>query len=148
VTPTNDRESGELYTAATILVAVIIVGILLVAGLRRLADDFGPQIGDIIAFPATEIPSISTASIAVNPAGAFGGRPCTLDVDVMQKSGGSLVIEATRFTPDRGFQVHWAGVRTSDSREDCGGSVDLLLNGAQISALVFAAGGSGVKVRN
>jgi hypothetical protein len=68
-----------------------------------------------------------------------------LDVHVVQKSGGSLVVEATRFEPNRGFQVHWAGVRPSDGREDCGGSVDLLLNGAQMGALIFAAGGTGVK---
>jgi hypothetical protein len=148
VAPTNDRKSSELYTAATILAAVIIACLLLTAGLQRLADDLGPQTGDIISFPATQIPSISTASITVNTAGAPGGRPCVLDVHVIQKSGGSLVIEAKRFGPDPGFQVHWAGVRTSDGWEDCGDSVDLLLNSVQISALVFAAGGTGVKAQN
>lgn len=146
--PTGDRKSGEPYTSATILVAVVIAGILLTAGLQRLANDLGPQTGDIISFPATQLPSVSTASITVSPAGAAGSAPCVLDVHVMQKSGGSLVIEATQVEPGRGFQVHWAGVRTSDGREDCGGSVDLLLNSAQIAALVFAAGGTGVKAPN
>ena len=71
-----------------------------------------------------------------------------LDVHVMQKSGGSLVVEATRFEPERGFQVHWAGMRTSDGLEDCGGSVDLDMNSAQMGALIFAAGGTGVKAQN
>jgi hypothetical protein len=148
VTPINDRKPGEPYAMVTILAAVIIAGILLTAGLVRLADNLGPQTGDIISFPVTRIPSISTASITVNPAGASGSRPCILDVAVMQRFGGSLVVEATRFAPDRGFQVHWAGVQTSDGPEDCGGSVDLLLNSFQIAALVFAAGGTGVKAQN
>lgn len=149
MTPTNNRKSGEPYAAATILVAIIIAGILLTAGLRRLADAFGPQTGDIISFPATQNPSITTtASIMANTVGASGSKPCILDVQIMQKSGGSFVVEATRLDPDLGFQVHWAGLRTSDGREDCGGSVDLLLNSTQIAALVFAAGGTGVKAQN
>jgi hypothetical protein len=148
VIPTNDRRSGEPYAAAAIMAAVIIAGILLTTGLRRLADDWGPQTGDIISFPATKMPSISTASITVNPAGASISRPCVLDVHVMQKFGGSLVVEVTRFEPERGFQVHWAGVRTGDGLEDCGGSVDLDLNSAQMGALIFAAGGTGVKAQN
>jgi hypothetical protein len=148
VTPTNRRKLGEPYVVVTILATVVMAGILLAVGLRRLAGDWEPRTGDIISFPATQIPSISTASITVNPAGSPSNRPCVLDVHVMQKSGGSLVVEATRFEPNRGFQVHWAGVRTSDGREDCGGSVDLLLNGAQIGALIFAAGGTGVKAPN
>jgi hypothetical protein len=145
---TNDRKSSEPYIAVTILVAVLIAGILLTAGLQRLADSMAPQIGDIISFPATQTPSINPESITVKPAGAAGSGPCVLDVHVMEKYGGSLVVEAKWFEPDRGFQVHWAGVRTSDGREDCGGSVDLLLNSAQFGALVFAAGGTGVKAQN
>ena len=144
----NRRKSGEPYAVVTILATVIIAGTLLAAGFRRLANDWEPQTGDIISFPATKIPSISNASITVNPAGASGNRSCVLDVHIMQKSGGSLVVEATRFEPDRGFQVHWAGARTSEGREDCGDSVDLLLSGAQIGTLIFAAGGTGVKAPN
>jgi hypothetical protein len=67
-------------------------------------------------------------------------------VPVMQRSGGSLMIEAMQLKPDRRFKVHWAGKRTSDGQQDCGGSADLLLNHYQITTLVFAAGGTGVKV--
>jgi hypothetical protein len=63
----------------------------------------------------------------------------------MQRLGGSLLIEAVQIEPDRRFQVHWSGVRTSNSSEDCGSSADLLLNNAQVAALIFAAGGRGVK---
>ena len=147
MTPTNDRKSGKRYTATAILVTAIIAGLLLTVGFRRLADDWEPQTGDIIAFPATQAPS-SSATITVNPARASGSTPCVLDFHVMQKSGGSLVVEATRLETGRGFLVHWAGWRTSDSQDDRGGSVDLLLNSAQIGALIFAAGGTGAKVQN
>jgi hypothetical protein len=56
------------------------------------------------------------------------------------------MIEAMQFKPDLRFQVHWAGSRTSDGQQDCGGSADLLLNHFQITSLDFAAGGTGVKV--
>jgi hypothetical protein len=148
VIPTNRRKSGEPYATAIVLAAIVFAGILLTTGFQRLADNLGPRTGDIISFPATRQPSISTASITVNPVGASGSAACLLDLPVMQKSGGSLVVEATRFLPDRSFQVHWAGVRTSGGREDCGSSVDLLLNSNQMAALLFAAGGTGVKAPN
>jgi hypothetical protein len=66
----------------------------------------------------------------------------------MQKSGGSLVVETAQFKPGLLFRVHWAGKRTSSDRDDCGRSADLLLNGNQISALIFAAGGTGVEAHN
>jgi hypothetical protein len=145
MTPTNDRKSREVYAALTVTVFVIVIAMLSMVGLFRLADDLGPQIGDIVSFPPTRIPSIGTASVAVSPAAPSSNRPCILDVNVMQKFGGSLVIEATQRKPDRSFRVHWAGGRTSNGLDDCGGSADLLLNRVQITALIFAAGGTGVK---
>jgi hypothetical protein len=148
VTPTNDRKSGELYTALVVMVIAINAGIQLMAGLLQLADRLGPQTGDIIAFPATQEPSVSTASFAASRAIAPDSMSCILDVQTMQKSGGSVVVEATQFEPSRIFQVHWAGARTSNDRADCGGSADLLLNSNQISTLIFAAGGTGVKAQD
>ena len=94
------------------------------------------------------IPSVSTASFVASRAIAPDSMACILDVQTMQKSGGSLVVESTQSVPSRIFQVHWAGARTSNNRDDCGGSADLLLNSYQISALIFAAGGTGVKTQN
>jgi hypothetical protein len=148
VIPPNGRKSGEPFAAVPIVAVVILAAILLTIGFHRLADSLGPRTGDIISFPGTRVASISRALITVSPLGAPGGRACILDLPVMQKSGGSLVIEAMRSEPDRIFQVHWTGVRTSDGPGDCGGSVDLLLNSAQIAALAFASGGTGVNARN
>jgi hypothetical protein len=148
VTPTKDWKSGELYTALAVTVIVITAGILLTSGFLRLVDRLAPQIGDIIAFPATRVPSISSASFAASRVIAPDSVSCILDVQIMQKSGGSLVVESRQLEPSRIFQVHWAGGRTSNDRDDCGGSADLLLSGNQISALIFAAGGTGVKAQN
>jgi hypothetical protein len=142
---TNDRKSGEWHAAIIALSAAITLGIVVTASLLRLIDSLGPQTGDIIAFPATRLPSVSTASIIV---GRAGGTLCLLDVPTMQKSGGSLVVESTQSQPDRTFQVHWAGTRTSGDREDCGAAADLRLNSDQISALISAAGGTGAKAQN
>ncbi len=130
------------------MVVVITAGFLLMAGLLRLADRRAAQAGDIIAFPATRVPSVSTAPFAARRAIVADSMTCVLDVQTMQKSGGSLVVEASRFDPGRIFRVHWVGVRTSSDRDDCGSSADLLLNSNQISALIFAAGGTGVEAHN
>jgi hypothetical protein len=146
MTPSNGSNSTELHFALLAIATVIVIAITLTAGLLRLADNLGPQIGDIIAFPVARAPSVSTTVLMVDPVGASSRRRCALDVPVMQRSGGSLMIEAMQLKPDRRFQVHWAGTRTSGGQQDCGSSADLLLNQFQITTLVFAAGGKGVKV--
>jgi hypothetical protein len=145
MTPSNDSNSTELHFVLLAIATVIVAATALTAGLLRLADNLGPQIGDIIAFPVAGTPSTSATVLMVDPIGASSRRRCALDVPVMQRSGGSLLIEAMQFKPDRRFQVHWAGLRTSVGQDDCGGSADLLLNHYQITTLVFAAGGTGVK---
>jgi hypothetical protein len=126
---------------ATIAIAAAVI----VVGLVHLADRLGPQLGDIVAFLPRRLPSVSTASITVSPTNAPARKTCVLDVQAIQKSGGSLVIEATHPNPDDTFVVHWAGLRTSDSQQDCGSSADFVLNRVQVAALIFAAGGKGVK---
>ena len=131
-----------------VMAVVITAGLVLMSVLLRFADERAAQTGDIIAFPATRTPSISTASFVARRAIVADGMTCILDVQTMQKSGGSSVVETSQFEPGRIFRVHWAGVRTSPDQDDCGRSADLLLNSNQISALIFAAGGTGVKAQN
>jgi hypothetical protein len=118
--------------------ALALTAALVVVGLLELADALGPQLGDVVSFPASSAPSFSTASITVNPTRPSSYATCGLDIQVMHRFGGSFVIEAK---PGGDFQVHWE----SYGRENCGGSADLLLNRAQVGALIFAAGGKGVK---
>jgi hypothetical protein len=132
----------EVRDALLAVAALALTAALVVVGLLELADAFGPQMGDVVSFPASSAPSFSTASITVNPTRPSSYATCVLDIQVMHRFGGSFVIEAK---PGGDFQVHWAGLRTSYGRENCGGSADLLLNRAQVAALIFAAGGKGVK---
>lgn len=146
--PTNDRKSGDRYLAFMVIAVAITACILLMVGLAQLASGTGPQTGDIIAFPATRTPLVSATSFAARRAMAPGNMSCTLDVQTIQRSGGSLVVETSEYSPSRIFRVHWAGVRTSGNHDDCGSSADLLLNSNQIFALIFAAGGKGVKAQD
>lgn len=145
---TNHRKTSKRYTAFLLLCVVLMMGIGLLESLLRLVDGLGPQIGDVIAFPATQAPLVNTASFSVSRAADATGTPCTLDVPTMQKSGGSLVVVSKQYEPNQIFQAHWAGRRTSNEHDDCGDSAELLLNSNQLSALIFAAGGKGVKAQN
>jgi hypothetical protein len=70
---------------------------------------------------------------------------CVLDLAMIQKAGGSLVVEQRGSTgPDRSYRLHWAGPRTSVDREDCGTEADLVLSQMDLNALASAAGGFGV----
>lgn len=148
VTRTNDRKPIERFNSLTVVVCTMAAGFLLMAGLLRLADERAPQAGDIIAFRATRVPSVSTASLAVGRAIAASSMSCILDVQTMQRSGGSLVVETVQLKPSQMFRVHWAGVRTSSGDDDCGSAADILLNSNQIGILTFAAGGTGVNPKN
>jgi hypothetical protein len=147
VTPTDDRKSADRHFEFIVVAIIATAGILLIASLLRAADRGAAQTGDIIAFPATQVPSVGTAAFAARRAIVAGSMSCVLDVQTMQRSGGSLVVENSQFEPGRMFRVHWAGGRTSRGRDDCGSSADLLLNSNQIAALIFAAGGTGVKAQ-
>lgn len=145
MTPTNRHKSSETSAAFLGMATLGLAAIVTIVGLKGLADSLGPQLGDIVSFLPSDTSTSMSSSITVSPVNTSARNPCVLDMQVIQKSGGSLVIEATRSKPDRLFKVHWAGVRTSHGQCDCGNSADLLLNSVQITALIFAAGGKGVK---
>jgi hypothetical protein len=140
--PTYNGKLGNLYfilcgiAAAAFLVAAVI------GGSQRLEDRLRPRTGDILSFnPAKGVVSDGQAMITAGLAGNTSVGSCILKPDVMQASGGSLVIEATHYEPSLGYQVHWAGARTSDNGADCGRAADLLLSPADLTALSLAAGG-------
>jgi len=135
-------KSGEIRDIILGVAVIAFTATLMIVGLSSLTDGLGPKIGDIISFTANSVPSVSTASITANSAIASPTTTCVLDVQVIQQSGGSFVVEATR---DRSFQVHWSGKRTKNGSGDCGGAADLLLNSIQIEDLILAAGGKGIR---
>lgn len=145
MTPMNHHKSSETRVAFLGMAILVIAATVIIVGLTGLADGLGPQLGDIVSFLPSKITSSMSTLITVSPVNTTARKTCVLDMQVIQRSGGSLVIEATRSKPDRLFKVHWAGLRTSDGQNDCGNSADLLLDRVQVAALIFAAGGKGVK---
>lgn len=98
-----------------------------------------PRMGHIISFtpiPPGTIPG--TFRLVVRRADADG---CVLDTAVMHRVGGSVVVESKAGGDDPGFQVHWAGERTSDDPADCGTDATVIIGGTGLELLATAAGG-------
>jgi hypothetical protein len=145
MTPANDGNSSDLYGVLAGIASVVLVAILLIVSLSRIANEFGPRVGTIMAFEPTQAASNDTqVRIVALRASQSSPAPCVLDAHMMLASGGSLLIDAVPFDARRRVRVHWIGARTSDSANDCGAVADLLLTRDDIAALAVAAGGSGL----
>ena len=64
-----------------------------------------------------------------------------LDLNVLQRSGGSLVVESQMIEAKGSFKVHWAGQRTAADSGNCGSNADLILSKRELRVLASAAGG-------
>lgn len=139
---TKGDNSTGLGTILLSIAAIALAGTVGTVGLMQQAGDFGPKVGDIVAFdPLRQFPRDMKAQIAAESAQAPSAG-CLLDVRAMHAEGGSVVIEAKQPGERPSFRVHWAGQHTSDSR-DCGSSAELVLDQDDIETLVMAAGGYG-----
>ena len=132
------RASHQLYTVLFGTVAAALVVILIIKVSLRLADVLRPQEGDVIAFAPANVDVMTRAQIVATRVGQSPATFCMLDPRVMQRFGGSLVIEAVEGGGGRRYRVHWAGGRTSVSGADCGGSANLLLTPDDIAILLLA----------
>ncbi|WP_428493446.1 hypothetical protein [Rhodopila sp.] len=101
-----------------------------------------PRVGDIVAFaPSAAMASGDDTRLVAH---RRGRADCILDVGVLRRSGGSLVVDAQLFGDGDDFRIHWAGPRTSDDPRNCGGDVDLIVGQRELNLLALAAGGWGV----
>ncbi len=141
--PAHDGRSSEICVRLAGLIAACLIFAVLFLNVLRLEDALRPRTGDLIAFIPTRDALQWVETVTAIPIGTAADVRCSLDPQVMEASGGSLVIEATQFTPRLSYRVHWAGVRTSDTGTDCGRSADLQLNPADILTLSLAAGHRG-----
>jgi hypothetical protein len=143
----NDSKSagfGSILLGMTALALACMVGTI---GLLHQVAQFGPKVGDIIAFDPLDAMSRDmnaqiTATHVDRP-----GRTCLLDVRTMHTAGGSLIIEARLPLPQPGFRVHWAGGSSSGGGSNCGHTADLVIDQQDIAILAMAAGGYGVPTR-
>jgi hypothetical protein len=109
-----------------------------VASLARQAAELGPSVGDIIAFdPARQAGFDSAAQLTAQRPGQAA---CILDLRLLQRLGGSLVLEGRTAAPDRRYTAHWSGGHTSNfTSTDCGVDTNLTLSRLDVTSLMAAA---------
>jgi hypothetical protein len=135
-------------TVARMLIPVMIGAGCMIAALaavNAIAAMAGltPNIGDIVSYaPSRDDPRVADgARLIVHRMGQFG---CVLDLDILRRSGGSLVVEAQLVDAPGKFRVHWAGERTSADAGNCGEQADLILDRRMLDLLALSAAGYGV----
>ncbi len=139
----DNRKSASVPQSLLLATAMLLAVVSGMAGMAHKAAELAPQVGDVVAFdPAHPAPFDSDARLTAT-------RPhdgsCVLDLAIIQRTGGSLVLERRGGVgPDRSYRAHWAGPRTSKDTDDCGTDADLVLSQMDINTLASAAGGFGV----
>lgn len=99
------------------------------------------HVGDIVSFTAIAAQPVGDDTrLIVTRLNQIG---CVLDLRILRKSGGSLVVESQINEVPGNFRVHWAGQRTSADAGNCGDSADLVVEGRELDILARAAGGYG-----
>jgi|GEM_PF-3442544 len=123
---------------AVVAVVSLLGGITTVAVMNAIIHPTA-HLGDIVAF-TTAGTETGTADVRllVHRQDRFG---CVLDINVMRRSGGSLIVES-QVGSGRNFRVHWAGARTTDDTASCGEQADLIVGSGDLDTLARAAGGS------
>lgn len=138
--PGYRHKGDEWQTLLTAAVAACLLVVTIISLSLRLATSMSARTGDVIRLDPTDRPiSDSEAQVPAIVIGDGPVRVCTFNLRVMELSGGSIVIEATRFDPTLSYRVHWAGVRTNDDASDCGRAAELRVSADAIAALSMAA---------
>jgi len=141
----NDSKSTGAGSVLLGIAAIALAGMAGTIGLIHEVGEFGPKVGDIVAFDPLD--PISRDMHARLPAMSADDRPgvaCALDVQAMHAGGGSVIVEGREPGPEFGYRVHWAGARSSSDGADCGASAELRVNREDVEVLAMAAGGYGV----
>jgi hypothetical protein len=137
---TRARLPGAPGVTTSLLIGLIVGG--LAVGLASASGRTLPAVGDIIVFkPGEASPDDRDLRIAVYRPGQYG---CVLSLGTLQRTGGSLIVEARLAHPALAFRLHWAGARTSTDGGDCGGSADMIVQPEDLESLVREADGYGI----
>ncbi len=110
----NDSKSSGAGSVLLGIAAIALAGMVGTIGLIREVGEFGPKVGDIVAFDPLD--PISRDMKARLPAMSADDRPgvaCVLDVRAMHAGGGSVIVEGREPGTDFGYRVHWAGARSA-----------------------------------
>ena len=131
----NRKTLAALLPAVAGAVAVIVAGV----GGNALGSyiNGAPRIGHIIAFdPSSE--KVDGPGIAVR---RQDGSSCVLDLGVIRRFGGSLIVEADGVEASTAFLVHWSGHMTSNEVTDCGSDAIIMVGRHDLDTLDSFAGG-------
>jgi hypothetical protein len=140
----DERSTQQMATAVYGMIAGALTVLVIIAASLRVAQVMSPRTGDMIVFdPAKAVVMNGHAEVAALPVGATAATRCLLDPRIMQRFGGSFVVESATLRPGFSYRVHWAGTHTSTAPTDCGNSADLLLTADGLTLLSIAAGGWG-----
>jgi hypothetical protein len=139
--PGRDQDRRQFPQILLLAVVTLLAAVSGMASLARQAAEFGPGVGDIVTFRPGG-PSLFDSAARLT-ADREGQASCVLDLGLMQKSGGSLVVEQRGAATDRFYRAHWAGPRTSEDATNCGTEADLVLSRTDMAALALAASGPG-----
>jgi hypothetical protein len=127
---TTNRKLAERLLFATV-VAATVMGAGIAGNVLGNAVMRTPRIGHIIAFePSPDAQTVIGARLVVH---RRDKSDCILDLDVLRRSGGSLVVESQ--VPSAGYSAHWAGARTSNDALDCGTDADLIVRRQYLNVL-------------
>ena len=136
---TNRQPAGSLLRGVAVAVVIIAAGLTGNALGTYVAG--APRIGSIIAFErSARVNTDKGIRLMVHH---VNGGACTLDLNVIRRSGGSLVVESQTAGEAAAFRVHWAGARTSDDDADCGLDADLAVKRHYLDVMASYAGGYG-----
>jgi hypothetical protein len=131
-------------TAASLLPAVAVAASIMAAGVA--GNVLGTyingtlEIGHIIAFEPSPMDEAGTDTRLVVQ--RTDESDCVLDLNMLRRFGGSLLVESRITGEAAGFRAHWAGQHTSND-SDCGADATLIVGRPALDLLAAAAGGYG-----
>jgi hypothetical protein len=148
----DEREGSRQSSSVTAWLPVLAAMAIMVTGclstfLVLQLDEFRPKIGDIVVFkPGSQDADMWQMSIPATVVSDMSSpvAACMLDPNVMATDGGSLVVEGRQDEPSLLYRIHWAGMRTTDGRGNCGSGADLTVSRTDLQRLANAAGGFGI----
>ena len=141
--PRRDSQAVQPWVLAAAAAFIALLCLFTISASSLVAKALTPSLGDIVRFapsgvgPATAQRIVPAEIVASVPGGPVHGL-CVLSSGEMDKSGGSLVVEA-RMTAAHAYVVHWAGGATSVGSTNCGRSAELLVSAKDLSALIWAS---------
>ena len=128
-----------LAIGAGLVVLATLSGMLGVADFVRVS---GPGVGDVVAFDANfGVPADLPTRLSVVRA---DGTQFQLDLEVMHRVHGSLIVESATSESPHVYRLHWAGAHSSLDASDCGAAADIEASDTVMATRLVATGGVGV----